>query len=158
MTTTAVYTTRMSEQDVLDYFHTMARESDVDRLALLRQVAAVRLDRPDDWDARSVRQAMAGVRISLMGERCFACLTEARRVYWHHIIQVQHGGSNTPRNLTPLCHRCHGAVHPWLPAPTSIENRGFSAIGDFAARALDRLAKLWSGKAVKRGRVPYAGE
>ena len=59
--TSSTYTTRLAESDVLDYVYTMARQPDVDRLALLQQVAAVRLERPDDWDARSVRQAMAGV-------------------------------------------------------------------------------------------------
>jgi hypothetical protein len=145
--TEGTYTTRLSEDEVLSYFHTMAREPDVDRLALLQQLATVRLERPSDWDFWAVRQAMAGVRITLTGERCFACRTEARKIYWHHVVQVQHGGSNSPHNLQPLCHRCHRTVHPWLPEPTTLENRhGWSHIGDFAVRAMDKLVAMWEGR------------
>jgi hypothetical protein len=136
--------TSMAEQQVLDYFYTMAREPDVDRIELLKQLADVALSRPSDWDYTAVRQALAGVRTELTGERCFACFTEARRVYWHHIIQVQNGGSNHPRNLTTICARCHRAVHPWLPEPDTMENRGFSMLGDWVKRISRRLFD-WAG-------------
>lgn len=149
-----ISTTTWSEDRVLDYFWTVARDAHVDRLELLGQIAAVRLARPSEWDEKAIRIAMGGVTrrkfrgsvVTLAGERCFACRTEARRVYWHHVIQVQHGGSNTPRNLVSLCHRCHRDVHPWLPAGTTIENRGFTWLRDIAQRALDRLTKVWGAR------------
>lgn len=43
---------------------------------------------------------------------CFACrgVGEVR----HHIIQIQHGGLNSKKNLVTLCKGCHAEVHPWL--------------------------------------------
>ena len=43
------------------------------------------------------------------GGICFVCGGEAR--HRHHLIQIQHGGSNTQRNHVPLCKRCHSDVH-----------------------------------------------
>jgi hypothetical protein len=152
---TMPYKTRMDENDVLDYFWLMTRDAEVDRIALLKQIAGVALSRPSGWDEWQIRQEMGSVtrnrfhekgRIRLESERCFCCLTEDRRVYWHHIIQVQHGGSNTPRNLVTLCHRCHRSVHPWLPAPNTLEQRGFVWLRDLAGRALDKLTAMWKAR------------
>ena len=32
----------------------------------------------------------------------------------HHVIPIQHGGSNLVSNLVPLCEPCHAKVHPHL--------------------------------------------
>jgi hypothetical protein len=150
------HVTRLDEQQVLDYVYQMARNPEVDRIALLKQVADVALNRPSEWDASSVRQAMAGVKVTLSGERCWCCRTEARRVYWHHIIQVQNGGSNTPRNMTLLCARCHRDVHPWLAKPDTWENRGFTLVGDWMRRVAYRLEKVFAGRTVfKRNRARW---
>jgi 5-methylcytosine-specific restriction endonuclease McrA len=140
------YTTTWDETRVLDYFWAGVRQ-DVDRLALLQQLANVRLERPSDWDMHAIRQDMAGLKANNVwgneGARmtishdgsCWCCLSKDKRLYWHHVIQVQHGGSSTPWNLVPICHACHGRVHPWLPAPTSLENRGFVSVADMARHA-----------------------
>lgn len=153
------YTTKWDEDTVLDYLYLMARDRSVDRLALLRQLADVRLSRPSDWDTKAMRVAAAELRapwrvtppkgnMSLLPtEQCWSCLSCERRIYWHHVITIGHGGSSTPRNLVPLCHRCHRDVHPWLPEPTSMENvRGWTALKDIAGRAIDRIAKIWTAK------------
>lgn len=128
------------EDRVLDYFWVMSRDADVDRIALLRQVSGVGLERPSDWDMRWVRQAAEGVKLTLTAEQCFACRSAERWTYWHHIIQVQHGGSSRPRNLVAICHRCHQAVHPWLPPASSRENRyGWTSMNDWAVHALQAI-------------------
>jgi hypothetical protein len=32
----------------------------------------------------------------------------------HHIVQIQNGGLNNPKNLMLLCNPCHAKIHPWL--------------------------------------------
>ena len=49
---------------------------------------------------------------SLVGQ-CWACNIWAD-VFTHHIVQLQHGGWNHPRNLVRICRACHAAIHPWL--------------------------------------------
>ena len=49
---------------------------------------------------------------SNMNKLCFAC--GERSNVPHHIIQLQHGGLNSKKNITPLCHSCHAEIHPWL--------------------------------------------
>jgi len=44
---------------------------------------------------------------------CWACRNGKSDVR-HHIVQVQHGGTNAKKNRVPLCHGCHRVVHPWL--------------------------------------------
>jgi hypothetical protein len=43
---------------------------------------------------------------------CFVCGDPATER--HHIIQLQHGGINSKRNLVSLCHGCHCQIHPWM--------------------------------------------
>lgn len=134
----SVHVTRLEEPDVLDYFWAMA-SSDADRVALLQQLAEVAIRRPADWDGGSVRFGAAGTTARLTADACFACHTTEKHLYWHHVIQVQHGGSNDPRNLVRVCHACHRAVHPWLPAPTTVENRhGWVSVGDLVAHVVER--------------------
>jgi hypothetical protein len=103
------YTTRMDEQDVLDYLYVMARDPNVDRIALLRQIANVKLARPSDWDRKAIRQAawtlckpvlmtpaLAPLTLT-QPEQCWCCLNAEHRLYWHHAITVGHGGSSGPQ-------------------------------------------------------------
>jgi len=47
------------------------------------------------------------------GAKCWSCQQEPPK-HLHHIIQLQYGGRNSPRNLVPLCKYCHAIIHPWL--------------------------------------------
>lgn len=137
------HVTTWDEERVLDYFWAVVRD-DGDRLELLKQLADVALERPSDWDLGAIRVAFAGVRQTLMAEACFCCKTTERRLYWHHVIQVQHGGSNTPRNVVGICHACHRRIHPWLEPPTSYENkRGWTAVRDIVLRASSALDRAF---------------
>jgi len=140
----ATYTSRMAETDWLDYFWTLARV-DADRLLLLEQCAAIAVSRPADWDRAGIRTGMSLTTVRLTADACFVCRSAERHLYWHHIIQVQHGGSNDPRNFVRICHACHRRLHPWLPAPTSLENRrGWVAVRDFASRVIDAVRAAWT--------------
>lgn len=83
-----------------------------DRLGLLQAFAEVAIVRPEGWDYLEVRRTAQDALLAHNG--CFVCLTKDRAIEFHHVIQIQHGGSNTPRNRVPLCAVCHDAVHPWL--------------------------------------------
>jgi len=105
-----VYLTRWSEDHVLAYFWQMVRAG-ADRVALLEQLNTVAIRRPKGWskvDARKVHHAYP--------TSCFCCLNGDRKLYWHHIISVDHGGGNAVRNLVALCLRCHARIHPWMPS------------------------------------------
>jgi 5-methylcytosine-specific restriction endonuclease McrA len=43
----------------------------------------------------------------------------------HHIIQLQHGGSNRKANLVRICEWCHAAIHPWMTAPALVVDERF---------------------------------
>ena len=43
---------------------------------------------------------------------CFVCWRLPQ--CWHHVIQLQHGGTNTQGNRVALCHKCHRRIHPWM--------------------------------------------
>lgn len=84
-----------------------------DRLELLKLYAAQPVSREQDWNRQAVRDEASTITLDAHG--CFCCRTEDRRLYWHHVVQVQHGGSNSPRNRVAICYRCHALIHPWLP-------------------------------------------
>jgi hypothetical protein len=54
------------------------------------------------------------------------------------VIEVHHGGSNSPRNQVNLCFRCHQRLHPWLsdtvepPAPI----KGFESMRQLTDRTI----------------------
>lgn len=114
----------ITEAMVLDEFWGAVRHVDaatavhpqrgVDRLVLLRVFAEIAIVRDAEWDVAAIRAHAHDPR--LRADRCFVCYAPARAVDWHHLIQVQHGGSNTARNRIALCAPCHASVHPWLPA------------------------------------------
>lgn len=62
-------------------------------------------------ESRNTRQSLSGKEklIYNLSDRCFVCgeLPKHR----HHIIQIQHGGRNTYRNIVDLCVKCHRRVH-----------------------------------------------
>lgn len=139
--------TDIDEQDALDCLYRLARNRAVCRTDLLRTFTDVRLARPSDWDRRAVRaelemlkpqwkgnQPKRGV-LTLSADVCWCCGTGERRLYWHHVITVQNGGSSHPRNVVAICHACHRTVHPHLPEGDSMEQRdGFVRLGDYAKR------------------------
>lgn len=115
------------EQNVLDVFWASADAGH--KLALLRYVAEFVVPRPDDWDRAAIREAMRDSTGMLTADDCFLCGNTARVLHWHHLIQIQNGGSNTLRNFVGLCPSCHAAVHPWL--ETWRQNvKGWYCVGD----------------------------
>lgn len=102
------------EDRILAYFWTMVRE-DADRLELLSQIAVVAVRRDEDWSREQIREEHdATKRHASTVRQCFCCRTGDRRLYWHHVIAIQHGGSNALHNKVAICLRCHATVHPWL--------------------------------------------
>ena len=131
-----MYVTSLNECQVLTYFWKMAGDPEVDRVALLQQLSDVALQRPPTWDYAKVR-AINPWDIDGLDppHACFCCRTGDRRLYWHHVIAVQHGGSVSPSNLVGLCYRCHRTIHPWLPERADADERyssGWSSIGQIA--------------------------
>lgn len=60
------------------------------------------------------RKRAGDIEVAGRGQ-CFACIRERMRL-WHHVIQIQHGGSNRPLNRVAICEECHMKIHPWLKA------------------------------------------
>lgn len=120
------------EHELLDVFWYRVSQGE-DRLKLLREFASYVVDRPPDWDKSAIRaDAMAH---PIKAEHCFVCLNGDRRLYAHHVIQIQHGGSNTVRNRLVICYRDHASIHPWMP-PT---RRGEDLRGEWWA--LDEIGR-----------------
>jgi len=103
---------RMEQQeDVLAEFWERADKAKTitDRLDLLREFADRRVVRVKAY--RTIRRS--GPRQTWGKWVCWACRRKAQTVC-HHIVQVQHGGTNAEMNRTRLCRGCHAVVHPWL--------------------------------------------
>jgi len=131
------------EADLLDYFwHSSQRGN---KLRLLRQLAAIVIPRPEDWDRGAIRAQMGASTAILTSDACFLCDNASRVLHWHHLIQVQHGGSNTFRNFVALCPSCHGRVHPWLKVWPVSAVKGWYCVGDVAQQASHRTAKQERG-------------
>jgi hypothetical protein len=114
-----------------------------DRLEMLQRFAEVKVERPRKWDRLKVREYEQG----LTAESCWCCYSRDRRTYWHHVIQVQHGGSNNPHNLVSLCNDCHRRVHPWLAESTTLERRsGWASMFDIVTAGLDMLERALGRK------------
>lgn len=131
----AAYLTKWPEERVLAYFWMMVH-ADADRLALLKQLTAVAIERPADWDRAG--QRAAATPMTRASAICFSCLTGDRRLYWHHIIAIQHGGSTCINNLVSICLACHARVHPWLNAEQPNQERrrtgNWVRVGDMIRR------------------------
>ena len=132
-------TLSISEAAALDEFYRAAHEPCADRIAVLRAFAEVAIVRPADWDVVMIR-AEADKPRGLMQQPCFGCRSDGRHA-WHHIIQIQHGGSNYVRNIVSLCDACHADVHPWLERTATASRRvkGWTQIGDCGSRLIDDL-------------------
>lgn len=118
----------ISEPAALDQFYAEAVPGV--RLAALRRFAEVAIVRPPDWDYAAIRNAAP--RALRMSE-CFGCRAADVELHRHHVIQVQHGGSNYIRNLVGLCEACHGDVHPWLPRVARLKRGDWSGPSEFIA-------------------------
>lgn len=105
----------VEEGTAVDLFWRTCREEGVDRLAILKACAELAVIRPSGWDYEKVRREAQAERRALSATECFTCRHEDRPLHWHHIIQIQHGGSNYVRNRVAICDHCHRRVHPWLP-------------------------------------------
>lgn len=122
----------LSEDSVLDYFWLMNRQ-DVHCLPLLLHLSKVVIARPSDWDRAAIRrehEQRGGLFAPKLDARmCFACWDSQNHRYFHHIVEVQHGGSNQLRNQVPLCFACHQYLHPWLTEePVQRRVSGFSSL------------------------------
>lgn len=103
----------LDEVTALNEFWRAAWCDGANRLELVRAFAEIAILRPADWDYAAVRaQADERRRVLSAANGCFVCRTDS--AHWHHVIQIQFGGSNYLRNFVPLCAACHGAIHPWL--------------------------------------------
>lgn len=132
-------TLAVSEFDAVNEFWKATQKPDADRLALLKAFAEIAIVRPADWDYGEIRASKRG-NSKLDGE-CFCCRTTRGGIVWHHIIQIQHGGSNYARNQVPICHACHSEIHPWLPLELHTARsgaRGFERIGAIGERVSRR--------------------
>lgn len=56
-------------------------------------------------------------KLPMVRGQCWAC-RRRKAEHRHHVIQLQHGGTNSPRNLVAICRWCHGEIHPWMPVKT----------------------------------------
>jgi hypothetical protein len=89
-----------------------------DRLALLQRYAEKRVvsnDPRSHAERRAAYQRGNPRGRSLVGQ-CWCCSGWAS-VYNHHVIQLQHGGSNSSLNIVRICGECHADIHPWLERP-----------------------------------------
>lgn len=94
-----------------------------DRLELLKYFAKQTIERIDGWDRTEIRHKHESQHLAI-ADACFSCLTQNRKLYWHHVISIDHGGSNYTRNRLAVCYRCHAQIHPWLPPDRKDETRG----------------------------------
>lgn len=105
----------MNGHDFLERFWTDANSGQVSRLELLREYAGTVIGPCED--AVMVREYSKVAQAHQRTMMCFVCGWSSRaiRLIWHHVIQVQHGGSASLWNQVRICDDCHAKVHPWLP-------------------------------------------
>ena len=130
----------MGELSALNYFWLMIREG-ATPITMLTWLSQVVLTRPVDWDKAVIRQIHErGSGRSCVGrDQCFGCCNTTARLYLHHVIEIQNGGSNAMRNLVPLCFACHKTLHPWLTVePTPKRGEGFIQLRDVIHAMLER--------------------
>jgi len=135
-------TLTLSEPAALDQFY--AEAHDGDRIAALRRFAEIAIVREADWDPQAIRDASQDH--PLHARACYACRVGRQTLVWHHIIQIQHGGSNYLRNRVALCAACHHDVHPWLPKSARIQP-GWSSLAELIPLAFAVLEKDWKDSA-----------
>jgi 5-methylcytosine-specific restriction endonuclease McrA len=134
--------TTLSERHALDCFWDAIR-GHADKLHMLREMARVEVLRPDEWDRLHVRATADATTSMLFAHECFCCGGQSRTYVWHHVIQIQHGGSNAAGNFVALCFGCHSDVHPWLvPQPNASRARGWYSVADLIPRGLEWLERV----------------
>lgn len=86
------------------------------KLAELKKIAALRIKYYKQDSPEKRRSKFNETKRTLcrqpIGSPCFVCGCPGFNR--HHLIQLQHGGINSRRNLVILCDPCHAEVHPWL--------------------------------------------
>lgn len=88
--------------------HDMTAE---ERMARLKEFAEIVISKPKKGLRKVARTKFVAWKVR-RDKRCFVCGLWAR--LRHHIIQLQHGGSNSKKNIVALCDDCHAEIHPWL--------------------------------------------
>lgn len=48
--------------------------------------------------------------INMHGDTCCNC-GSTESIEWHHVVPRALGGTNNPRNIIPLCWKCHKTIH-----------------------------------------------
>jgi 5-methylcytosine-specific restriction endonuclease McrA len=80
---------------------------------LLRSAAAINLYENPQWNRNKVVREyfnQTGPYAEMSAKPCFLCGVAAHN-HRHHIVQIQHGGHNAPRNIVLLCRECHRDIH-----------------------------------------------
>lgn len=131
------------EANYLDVLWHTKGHSPGERMAALTWLATIVIPRDASWEYAAVR---ADAPPFVLEHGCFVCLSEDFKTYRHHAIQIQHGGSNSPRNVVTLCHACHQKIHPWLDPSNTYERRGFTKVGDMITKMIERLQKLFDAR------------
>lgn len=126
----------LDEQAIIDVFY--AEASTGDRIGALKRFAEIAIERPADWDYEAVRLDAPRQYARLHAETCYGCGNHDHVLNWHHIIQIQHGGSNYIRNFVAICGACHSAVHPWLPKQTR-SSSSWASFADMAPAIADMV-------------------
>lgn len=103
---------------LLHAFWASARSGE-DKLALLRAYAEKRPTVRVARDPHAIRREHNRQRTASAwkGKRCFVCAAYASQE--HHIVQIQHGGTNRPLNKVWICTPCHRQVHPFMAQPSA---------------------------------------
>lgn len=120
------------EAALLDVFWCRISDRPDGRLQLLQKMAELVVPRAADWDQSAIREQAHQCVVKHKESACFVCSRDGLKLYLHHVIQVQHGGSNSLRNHVLICLRCHSRIHPWLPEERPGEEREFVSIADLA--------------------------
>lgn len=90
-----------------------------DRIALLQLFALCRVKPPRGSGSRADRRHAHNQRWDKAEPgACWACGATGHRVA-HHVVQLQHGGTNWHLNIEAVCKRCHAEIHPWLKSGTT---------------------------------------
>ena len=134
----------LPDYQILNWFWLMIRQG-ADKLATVQILSLVVVSRPADWNRSQVRQQheRGHSRIAkFLNLRCFLCESTQKRLYFHHLLEVQNGGDNNPRNLVPLCFACHKSIHPWLIEEAPYRTNDFESTARIMPRAMELLEKL----------------
>lgn len=138
-----------TELQAVTWFRLLVRGGYSDILGLLLLMTHVVIARPSHWDYAQVRkdhETAAGQRAPVVLGRVRACVAcgDYARLYFHHVIEVQNGGSNWHWNQVQICFACHEYLHPWLkelpmtPAPRPL---GMQSLSEIVALASDKPFK-----------------